>query len=195
MQVSDAIRSRRSIRRFSPRELDPAMLEQLAELGRLYASGGNRQPIRFAVLSAGEARQQLFATLKWAMYLPGFEIRPEQQPTGYILLLRDSRVSSGACGFDLGAAATTVMLAAREQGLDSCCLASFSREKVTELLGLSEALVPELVIALGYADQESRAVDMAEDYRYFETPDGVLNVPKLTPEAALVYSDAKGNGR
>lgn len=188
MQVQDAIVSRRSIRRFLPKEIAPGALEQLVQLGRLYASGGNRQPLRFAILAEKEARQQLFATLKWAMYLPEFEIRPEQQPTGYIILLRDSHVSK-ACGFDLGAAATTVMLAAREQGLDTCCLASFSAEKVRALLGLSEELVPELVIALGYADQESRAVDMAEDYRYFETPDGALNVPKLTIENALIYSD------
>ena len=188
MQVFEAIGSRRSIRRFLPRQIPAETLKQLVELGRLYASGGNRQPLRFAILAEKEARQQLFATLKWAMYLSGFEIRPEQQPTGYIRLLRDSRVSQD-CQFDLGAAATTVMLAAREQGLDTCCLASFSREKVTELLGLSEELVPELVIALGYGDQESRAVDMDGDFRYFETPDGALNVPKLTMEDALIYSD------
>lgn len=184
MDITQAIRSRRSIRRFLPRPVAPGVLQELAELARFYASGGNRQPIRFAIVSQESARSRLFAGLKWAMYLPEFTIREDQQPAAYLVLLRQG---SQSCQFDLGAAATTIMLAAREKGLDTCCLASFSRKDVQALLDTS--LEPELVIALGYADQESRAVDMDGDHRYFQTPDGVLNVPKLPLAQALVYSD------
>jgi len=34
-------------------------------------------------------------------------------------------------------------------------------------------------------------VDMDADHRYFESPDGVLNVPKLRAEQALIYTDTE----
>lgn len=186
MDMKEAILSRRSIRRFLPKPVEDSVLLELVELARFYASGGNLQPIRFAIVSREPARSQLFAGLKWAMYLPQFSIREDQRSAAYIVLLRQG---SKSCQFDLGAAATTVMLAAREKGLDTCCLASFSREDVKKLLGCD--LEPELVIALGYADQESRAVEQQGDHRYFETADGALNVPKLGIREVLVYTDAQ----
>lgn len=188
MDTITAIRARRSIRRFLPKPVAAEQLLQLVELARLYAPGGNVQPLRYAIVAEKENTDRLFAGLKWAMYLPEFTVSEQQRPAAYIVLLRDDTVKK-SCRFDLGAASTNIMLAAQSMGLATCCLASFSREDITELLGLGETLVPELVIALGYADQESRAVPFAGDHRYFETPDGALNVPKLSPEQVLVFSD------
>jgi len=186
MEIREAIRSRRSIRRFLPTPVADNVLLELARLGRLYASGGNLQPIRFAIVSREPGKSRLYAGLKWAMYLKDFSIRPDQQPAAYLVLLHKT---GKPCGFDLGAAATTVMLAAKAHGLDTCCLASFDRAAVQDLL--STSLEPALVIALGYADQASRPVDMDADHRYFESPDGVLNVPKLRAEQALIYTDTE----
>jgi len=188
MDTVSAIRARRSIRRFLPKPVPAGQLKELVELARLYAPGGNVQPLRYAIVQEKSNTDRLFAGLKWAMYLPDFAIAEDQRPSAYIVLLRDDRVKKN-CQFDLGAAATNIMLAAQSMGLASCCLASFSRKGVSELLRQEEDLVPELVIALGYADQESRAVAHTGDDRYFETADGVLNVPKLSPEQVLIFSD------
>ena len=186
MEVREAIRDRRSIRRFLPRPVADDILLELVELGRLYASGGNLQPIRFAIVSREPDKSRLFAGLKWAMYLKDFSILPQQQPAAYLVLLHEKGKS---CGFDLGAAATTVMLAAKAQGLDTCCLASFDRAATQTLLATD--LEPALVIALGYADQVSRSVDMTGDHKYFEAPDGALQVPKLPSEQALIHTDTE----
>lgn len=188
MDVRSAILQRRSIRRFRPEPVPDAVLYELVELGRLYASGANLQPIRFAVVSRKPMTDQVFAQLKWAAYLPDFEIREDQKPAAYVILLRDEKVKK-SCQFDVGAASTTVMLAAQARGLASCALASFHAGALSQLLALPEQLVPELVLALGYADQESCAVDYAGDVKYFEQ-DGGLRVPKLTMGQALVFSDA-----
>ena len=190
MDTATAIRARRSIRRFLPKAVPAQYLRQLVELARLYAPGGNVQPLRYAIVAEKENTDRLFAGLKWAMYLPDFQIADTQRPAAYIVLLRDDAVKKN-CQFDLGAASTNIMLAAQSMGLASCCLASFSREAVTEILGQEQTLVPELVIALGYADQESRAVAHTGDHRYFETEDGVLNVPKLSVEQVLVFADVQ----
>lgn len=51
MQVQEAIRTRRSIRRFQDRPVDGETLKKLVDLARLHASGGNMQPLRYAVIA------------------------------------------------------------------------------------------------------------------------------------------------
>ncbi len=188
MDVCTAIRSRRTIRRYKRQPVAVQVLQELVELGRLYASGANLQPIRFAIVSQEENVHQVFSQLAWAAYLPEYEVTEQQQPAAYLVLLRDDEVKH-SCQFDLGAAATTVMLAAKRYGLDSCCLGSFKAEPLKALLGLSQRYQPELVIALGYADEESEAVALTDSVRYYQTKDGALRVPKHTAAAVTVYSD------
>lgn len=188
MDILTAIEDRRSIRLFQPKDIPEDVLKELIRLGRLYLSGANLQPIRFALICRPENREAVFSMLKWAAYLPEFEITPEQQPWAYILLLRDDTVKHN-CQFDVGAAATTVCLAAKQFGLDSCCLASFSHEKLRSLLALPETLIPELVIALGYADHRSRAVPYEGSVRYTADESWDFSVPKFSAAEVTVYSD------
>lgn len=186
MNVLKAIESRRSIRRFTQQPVAAEALKRLVEVSRLYASGRNAQPIRFALVAKKENTDRVFPLLKWAGYLPGFEITETQKPTAYVVLCAEE---PAACQFDVGAASTSVMLAAREFGLQSCCLLSFQPQPLGEILQLPEKLKPAMVIALGYPDQESRPVDQSGDCKYYETPDGVLNVPKLPTEQVVCFRD------
>ncbi len=187
MQVYEALALRRSIRKFFPKEIPLNVLTNIVELSRLYPSGGNLQPVRFAIVTEKALRNAVFADLKFAMYLPDFTIEEQERPTGYIILLRDSRVKN-KCDYDIGAASTYVMLAAVEQGLASCPVANFTKEKLSALLQLEEHLIPELVIALGYPAQESRTVPMTDSVRYTEAPDKTLQVPKHRLKDVLVFS-------
>ena len=186
MNVLEAIESRRSIRRFTQDPIPGEILDKIIEVSRLYASGRNLQPIRFGLVAKKENTDRLFPLLKWAGYLPGFEITDDQRPTAYIVLCAEN---PAGCMFDIGAASTSIMLAAREFGLDTCCLMSFQAEPLRQLLNLRSERKPAMVIALGYPDQQSRAVPFASDCKYFETPDGVLNVPKLSMKEVLCFRD------
>ena len=186
MTVLDAIESRRSIRRFTQTPIDSSLLNKILHVSRLYASGRNLQPIRFGLIARKENTDRVFPLLKWAGYLPGFEITEQQKPTAYLVLLAEN---PAACQFDIGAASTTVMLAAREFGLQSCCLLSFQAEPLRQLMQIPGNLKIAMVIALGYPDQESRAVEQVTDCKYYETDDGVLNVPKLSLSQLLVSAD------
>lgn len=50
--------------------------------------------------------------------------------------------------------AMTLMLAAKEQGIDSCPMEGFDPAKVAEILGLDASTVPTLLVALGYKNME-----------------------------------------
>ena len=184
MDIQTAILHRRTIRRFTQEPISDDQIRGLVSLARLYASGGNLQPIRFLGITGKALRDQVFSVLRWAAYLPGYEILPENQPTAYVVLTSEAS-KKNACRFDLGAAATTLMLAAEGEGIGSCCLASFDREKLIDLLEIPEDTEPLLVIALGYPAQESRAVEVTDGIKYYEESPNHLCVPKYPTEEIL----------
>ena len=188
MNVYDAMLQRRSIRKFLPKEVPADILREILQVARLYPSGGNLQPIRFAVVTNPEKRNTLFADLRWAMYLPDFTIREQERPTAYIVLLRDDRIRHN-CDYDVGAASTMVMLAAVSYGLATCPIGNFNTKHLTELLQLEDSLKPELVIALGYPDQESSVVPMGDSVKYTEDAHGNILVPKWSVEDILISFD------
>lgn len=187
MDVMTAITQRRSIRRFQNKPVPENLLRELISLGRLHASGGNAQPIRWGIVAGDALREAVFQQLKWAMYLPDFEILEYQRPQAYLVLFQDAN-SKKQVGFDTGAAATTVMLAAEAMGLGTCCMASFREAELSCVLGVEGTWKPVLVIALGYPDQKSSAVPYTDTIRYRENADGDLEVPKFSLEEVLVYT-------
>ncbi len=59
LTVLEAIKSRRSIRKFAPDDVPDEMVEQMLEAARLAPSGSNRQPWRFLVVRDQELRKEL----------------------------------------------------------------------------------------------------------------------------------------
>ena len=190
MQTFDAMQLRRSIRKFRPEQIPADCLDKIVEVSRLYPTGGNLQPVRFAIITKPELTDALFADLKWAMYLPDFTIASDERPTAYIVLLRDTTVRK-KCDYDIGAASTMVMLAAADQGLGTCPIGNFTRAKLSALLNLPDTLFPELVIALGYPAHESSVVPMGDSIRYTQDDSGNFHVPKWSTEEVLIFTDTQ----
>ncbi len=188
MDICTSIQSRRSIRRFQTRCISPKVLKEILSLGRLYASAANLQPVRFGIISQKPHAERLFQMLSWAAYLPEYSVSSEQQPAAYIILCRDDSIKKD-CQFEVGAAATTIMLAARGFGLDSCCLRSFQSKQVQQLMNLSDQYYPELVIALGYASENSEITELANSVHYYQVENGDMRVPKYSEDMVTIYSD------
>lgn len=190
MQTFDAMQLRRSIRKFRPEPVPGDILTKIVEISRLYPTGGNLQPVRFAIVTKPALTDSLFTDLRWAMYLPEFTISPNERPTAYIILLRDTTVSK-KCDYDIGAASTSVMLAAADQGLGSCPIGNFTAATVSRLLNLPDTLHPELVIALGYPAHESQVIPMGDSIRYTMDEAGDFSVPKYSTKEVLVFTDTQ----
>ena len=188
MDVKTAVLNRRSIRKFENKPIEPAKLTQLVDLARFHATGGNVQPLSYAIVSKDPMRRKVFDLLAWAAYLPEYTCDPQFQPAAYIILLRNE-TTTRACMYDLGAASTTIMLAAEEMGLASCVLAAFDPKKMKPVLELEDRLHPDLVIALGYAAQESKAVAFDGNVKYYQDESGSFCVPKKSLSEVLVYTD------
>lgn len=59
MELQEAMKSRRSIRKFQPGAIPEGYIAELIEAGRLAPSGTNLQPTRYVVIKSEEARAKL----------------------------------------------------------------------------------------------------------------------------------------
>ena len=188
MTVLDAMQQRRSIRKFLPQKIPTELLTQIIDSTRLYPTGGNVQPLRFAIITNPTNCSAIFADIAWAMYLPEFKVQDHEQPAAYIALLRDDDVLHN-CDYEVGAASTMIMLAAVSEGLASCPIGNFNGKRLSALLNLTDNLKPELIIALGYPAQESHVIPMIDSVEYSENANRDFLVPKWSTKNVIVFSD------
>lgn len=185
----ELVKSNRSCRRFDNAfALDTQTLTQLVELARYTASAANNQPLKYIISSSREQNEKIFSCLTWAAYLKEWNgPEPGEQPTGYIVILGDTTISTNFwC--DHGIAAQTMLLGARARGLAGCMFAAINIKKLKSLLGIGDHLEVKLVIALGKPVEQACIDDVDEggDIRYFRDENQVHHVPKRKLEDLIL---------
>ena len=176
----DALRGRRSVRRYLDREVPWHSIEKVVEAACWAPSPHGTQPWRFAVVTKRETKERLADAMggEWRRNLEmdgqdsatvekrleGSRGRLIDAPALLLLCLypgdldaypdpeRQHNETTMAVQ-SLGAAAQNALLAAYEQGLDAgwMCAPLFCPENVTAALGLDPGLVPHALLTLGYA--------------------------------------------
>jgi nitroreductase len=158
------------------------------DLVRFCPSAANRQPLKY-VLSCDPARNALiFAHLRWAAALKTWPGPAEgERPTAYVVILGDTRITNNFyC--DHGIVSQSILLAAVEQGLGGCMIASIDREALGRKLNLPTYFEILLVLALGKPREtvvleEGKSPDQVP---YWRDEQGVHHVPKRPLEELLV---------
>ena len=150
MAIKDLLMRTRSYRRFNEsRTLDERTLYQLVELTRLCPSSANRQPLKYAIYWEPDDCERIFPHLAWAAALPDWPGPAEgERPTGYILILGDTEISS-SFNVDPGIVAQSILLAATEEGLGGCLIGSIKRDALREELKIPSRYAILLAVALG----------------------------------------------
>lgn len=158
----DAVRNRRSIRRYQNRPLEPTDLEQLQEAMLRAPSSRNLQPWRFVFVTDRKSLEAL------ARAKPSFGGFLGSAALG-VVVCADASVSD--CWIEDGSiAAATLQLAATSLGLGSCWIQIRARqhedgrpaeEYIREVLGLPNELSVLCMVSVGYAaeDKPPRATD------------------------------------
>lgn len=192
MAIEDLLMRTRSYRRFSPnRPLDERTLYQLVELTRLCPSSANRQPLKYAVYWESEDNARIFPHLAWAAALPDWPGPAEgERPTGYILILGDTEIST-SFNVDPGIVAQSILLAATERGLGGCLIGSINRDALREELNIPSRYAILLVVALG-EPTETVVLEDAEspsEINYWRDENDVHHVPKRTMYEILLKFD------
>lgn len=182
MNLRQLIEKTRTFRRFDEKhEITQETLISLVDLARLSASGANRQPLKYILVTDPAIRPEVYSCLAWAGYLTTWEgPDPGERPTGYIVVLGDKEISD-SFGVDHGIAAQSIMLGATEAGLGGCIIASVKKEKLRAIFDIPKDLEVLLVIALGQP-VEKVVLETIENnnVKYWRDENRVHHVPKRT---------------
>lgn len=180
MNLRQLVEKTRTYRRFDEKhEITRETLVSLVELARLSASGANRQPLKFILVTDPAKRADVYSCLAWAGYLTTWEgPDPGERPTGYIVILGDKEISD-SFGVDHGIAAQSIMLGATEAGLGGCIIASVKKEKLRALLNIPAEMEVLLVLALGKPVEKVVIETLANNnVKYWRDEERVHHVPK-----------------
>jgi len=185
----DLILKNRSFRRFHEDEpIDRAALLELVDLGRLSASGGNAQPLKYILSCQATKNALIFPHLAWAGSLTDWDGPGEgQRPSAYVVILGDTQIAK-SFGVDHGIAAQSILLGAAEKGLGGCMIGSINREGLREALNIDPRYEILLVIALG-VPAETVQLDTAGadgNITYWRDADSVHHVPKRPLDEVIV---------
>ena len=167
MTAKECIQGRRSIRKFTSKPIDHALLEEIIGTVSHVPSWKHTQIARYIAIE-GEMKDKIAE-----------ECTPDYPKNGEIIknapMLIAIAVIKNRCGFerdgsysthrgdawqmfDAGIASQTFCLAAYEHGIGSVIQGIFDDRKAAQLLGLSEDREVVALIPIGYPDEEPAAL-------------------------------------
>lgn len=167
METLAAIRTRRSVRRFSDQQVEPEKLRAVLEAVQQAPSWSNLQCWSLVVVEDQEVREKIsqlsFVESFFAAY--GYKTNPAQkglaQAPIVIVACADPQRSGDLRGqqyymADMGITAENLMLAAHDQGLGSVFVGVFDEEQLKALLGIPANIRIVGLFPLGYPAGESK---------------------------------------
>jgi nitroreductase len=183
VDVRDAIRSRRSIKRFDPEHrLSPAEVDELLDLAQTSPTAFNVQHVRYVLVDDPDLRRQLRAAsfdqpqvtdASLLVVVCGDVQAWRKEPARYWEHVPEPRRSSlvemitgfydgreqmqrDECMRSCALAAQTLMLAARGLGYDSCPMDGFDVDEVARLVHLPDDHLVSMFVCIGRALEPAR---------------------------------------
>ncbi len=144
MDALEAIKGRRSVRKYKEEPVAEEQLKQILEAGRWAATKGNKQPWKFIILNDVQIRNDLANTLSTGKFL-------SEAPLGIAVVVKPDdpihAVQDGA------AASQNMLLAAHALGLGACWISVYDMAwegEAKRVLGVPEEERLLSVIAVGH---------------------------------------------
>lgn len=151
MEILQAIKARRSIRRYTTEEVSEEVLRQLMEAASFAPSAGNGQPWEFCITRDPVKKKKLAAGRRYAAFLP--EAGAVIAVCAKLSRPRQPVSEKGLSYFefqDTAAAIQNLLLAAYALGLGTCWVGDFDESTIREVFQIPAECLPVAVIAVGY---------------------------------------------
>ncbi|MFV9507653.1 MAG: nitroreductase family protein [Oscillochloridaceae bacterium umkhey_bin13] len=143
LSASEAIRTKRAVRRYAERVVPEAAVRAILEAGRRAQSSKNDQPWTFVLVSERAQLQRLSSAGIYTAHVP---------QAAFAIVL----VAPPGYEFDLGQAAAYMQLVALEHGVGSCLISLQHRELACTILGVPDELRCDFAITFGYSNEPPR---------------------------------------
>lgn len=158
MDVLEAIKTRRSIRKYKSDPVPEEMMEKILEAGRWAPSANNSQPWKFIVLKDENVRKKIAEVTAYGKFLA-------DAPLGIAVVI-DPKASTHP--IEDGAIATqNMLLAAHALGLGACWIGSYGsayEDKAKRILEVPEDKRLLSIISIGFPaeSREKRRKELGE---------------------------------
>ena len=151
MEFKEVVARRYSCKKYSDKKVEKEKLEAILEAGRLAPTAKNLQEQHVYVLQSEEALAKLDSVCPCRYGAPTVLVVAFDRNNVFVYPgeKRDSGVE------DASIVATHMILAAANEGVDSCWINYFDPDKLSEALGLPENEEILMVMDLGYAAEGS----------------------------------------
>jgi nitroreductase len=144
MDVLQAIKDRRSIRKYTPEPVSEEQVTQILEAGRWAPSRGNSQPWKFIVLNDDQIQKELAEAIPTGKFLA-------QAPQGVAVVVNPK--SSKHPEQEGSAAIQNMLLAAHALGLGTCWISVRGTEwaeEASQVLGIPDEEWLISVVSIGH---------------------------------------------
>lgn len=161
----EAIKKRRSIRKYLDKPVPEHLLEEILECGRLAPSDSNTQPWNFIVVRSEEMRTRVAEVSHrqdWMVAAPVFivcvaDVRVASPEKGPMEINEDTGgIAVKQIILDTAIAGENMVLAAEALGLGTCWVSWFVQEEIRPVLEIPSDKYVVSVLTLGFPAQEPK---------------------------------------
>ncbi len=151
MNVADAIRLKRAVRKFQDVSLPEDVVHAILNAGRRSQSSKNEQGWQFVVIRDKATLKALSECGEWAKHLAGAAMG--------VAILTAEPTAKFQTMFDAGQAAAYMQLAAWELGVGSVPASIYEPEKARAILGFPPEWHLRIALSFGYPLEEAKLSD------------------------------------
>ena len=148
MEVSEAIRTKRAVRKFLEKPLSKETMRAILNAGRRSQSSKNRQDWQFIAITDKSTLKALSECGEWAGHLAGAAMA--------VAILTPDPKEKFQYLFDAGQAAAFMQLAAWELGIGSCPASIYDPERARTILRFPSEWHVRLALSFGYPADEGK---------------------------------------
>lgn len=148
MQVSEAIRTKRAVRKFQDKPLPKEVVDAILNAGRRSQSSKNDQAWRFIAVQNKETLKDLSQCGEWAGHIAGAAL--------CVAILTPSPTGKFQTMFDAGQAAAFMQLMAWELGIGSCPASLYDFKRTRRILGFPPEWHLRIALSFGYPLEEEK---------------------------------------
>ncbi|MEW5938194.1 MAG: nitroreductase family protein [Chloroflexota bacterium] len=148
MNVFDAIRMKRAVRKFSEKPLPEDVARAILNAGRRSQSSKNNQDWQFIAVTDKAILRELSTCGPSAGHLAGAALA--------VAILTPDPTAKFQTMFDAGQAAAFMQLAAWELGIGSCPASIYEHEKAREILGFPAEWHVRICLSFGIPAEEGK---------------------------------------
>lgn len=148
MKVSEAIRTKRAVRKFAETPLPEEVVKAILNAGRRSQSSKNEQGWQFIAIRDKSILKALSECGQWAGHLAGAALG--------VAILTPEPTAKFQTMFDAGQAAAFMQLAAWELGVGSVPASIYETEKAREILGFPPEWHLRIALSFGYPLEQEK---------------------------------------